>query len=142
VEDVVAETLKRVFVRFPRWPAWNEVWAWASRVARNLLVSEVRSRRRRRSAPLDEHAGAMFSPDRSLARACAKEALAAVRARACQGDRETLDLLAIGVSDHRQIAALRGVSPRSVRAAMHRLRGHARRFSAVLPLDASAAFFF
>lgn len=122
VEDIVAETLQRVLIRFPSWPSWDDVWAWASRVARNLLASALRMHRRRRTVFHQEQLDELQAPDAAHSSLPLTEGVQAIRLRARQAERETLDLLVVGVVDLAQIAAARRVTTRAARAALYRLR--------------------
>lgn len=125
-EDIAAETLRRVLARFPEWPSWEDVWAWAARVARCIAISSWRKCGRL----------ALEAPDRIDARPAPPPPggpgestqvliLDRLQPSLVPGDRETLGLLAAGISSRTQIAALRRVTVRSVKQSVSRIRSAA-----------------
>jgi len=124
-EDVVAETLRRVLVRFPVWPSWEDVWAWAARVSRNLVVSNWRRGGRMLFEPLGEaDLVECIIPPQDVSAGILVDSLRRILGRS---DVLTLSILEAGEYGNQRIAQLRGLTVRAVEQSRARIRECASR---------------
>ena len=123
-EDLCQEALARAWGRAPRDLPQGHLRAWLHRTATNLALDELRRRRVRRAAPLDEalDAGAPADPEAALH---VREALGRLTAH----ERLLLLLRFEGGLRHREIADLLAISEATARKRLSRAR---RAFAAAI----------
>jgi putative glutamine amidotransferase len=123
-EDLCQEALARAWASAPRDAPDDHLRAWLHRTATNLGLDELRRRRVRRPAPLDElpDAGPVADPDAALH---VREALGRLTAH----ERLLLLLRFEAGLSHREIAALLAVREAAVRKRLSRAR---RAFAAAM----------
>jgi RNA polymerase sigma-70 factor (sigma-E family) len=111
-QDLAAEALTRMFVRWPRFVRQDHVDAWVTRVATNLAIGVVR--KRRPQPQLDDF------PSSAEEQVVLRIALAEALARLPRRQREVVVLRYLSDLSEADVAAALGVSAGSVKTHLHR----------------------
>lgn len=111
-QELAAEALTRLYVRWPRFVGSDHVDAWVMRVVTNLAISIVRKRRREPAAPV-----APASIEEHLV---VRIALAEALARLPRRQRQVVVLRYLSDLSEADVARALGVSVGSVKTHLHR----------------------
>jgi RNA polymerase sigma-70 factor (sigma-E family) len=111
-QDLAAEALTRLFVRWPRFVRQDHVDAWVTRVATNLAIGVVR---KRRPQPRTDD-----RPSSDEDQAVLRVALAQALARLPRRQREVVVLRYLSDLSEADVATALGVSAGSVKSHLHR----------------------
>lgn len=111
-EELAAEAMTRLFVRWPRFVGHDHVDAWVLRVVTNLSIGVVRKRR----SPLSAEDNRPSSEDQVVLRIALAESLDRLPRR----QREVVVLRYLSDLSEADVAAALGVSAGSVKTHLHR----------------------